>query len=199
MKCENHVFPWFSGIVGKTDFRDTLFLTTACGARHATVARAARTGPAWLLRRCHQFGREEQSHRAAAVIAAVDRRAFQVVAQRLLLVRARADVDEPAVGASPFLDRPPGPFNARLVIVLGQPAAADTALHGQADHAGARVFVVALRMVDALLRRVIVGPVTQSEREAERGETIATPPRGLAQGRMPRVAVAPQAQLPHRS
>src|SRR6185437_6465934 len=104
-----------------------------------------------LLIRRQQFGREEQAHRAAAVVTAVDRGAFKVGAERLLLARARADIDQLAIGAGSLLDGSPGPIDAGAVIVLGQPAAADAALHCQANHTGARIFIVAIRMVDDLM------------------------------------------------
>src|SRR5262249_25526169 len=104
--------------------------------------------PAWLLRQ--QLGREKQAHRAAAVVAAVDRWAFQVGPERFLLARACPAIDQLHVGPGPLLVGSPGLLDARLVIVL-QPAAADAALQGKADHAGARIFVVALRMVDDLM------------------------------------------------
>src|SRR5690349_12988555 len=64
----------------------------------AVVAGRSDAAPAWLLRRCQQLGREEQAHRAAAVVPAVDRGALEVGAEGLLLARAGADVDQLAVG-----------------------------------------------------------------------------------------------------
>src|ERR1043165_2657007 len=166
---------------------------------------------------CQELSRKEQSHRAATVVAAVDRRTFEVIVQLFLLTGAGADVDQFAVGTGSFLDGSPGPINTRLIIVLRQPAAANTALHGEANHAGTGVFVVALRMVDHLVpaarfeilvrfesrhvllkfsdqllaSRVIVRPVAQGQRDAESGEAVASAPRGFAQGRVPMDAITP--------
>jgi hypothetical protein len=81
--------------------------------------------PAWLLRR-QQLGRETQTHRAAAVVPAIDRGASYVVAECFLLARASADIDQLTVGAGPLLDGSPRLRDAWSVLVV-QPAAADAA------------------------------------------------------------------------
>src|SRR5262249_52484362 len=134
------------------------------------------------------------------------------------------DVDQLPVRARPFQDGPPGAIDARPVLLLRQPTAADPTLHGAADHAGAGEFVVALGMVDHLVpapgpgvlvrperghalpelaedavpRGVIFGPVAQGRRQAERREAVAAAPGGLAERRVAVEVVGAEAELAHR-
>ena len=52
--------------------------------------------------------------------------------------------------------------------------------------------------ISSFSRGMVVGPVAQGQRQAERREAVAAAPGGLAQRRMPIEAVAPQAELAHR-
>ena len=64
------------------------------------------------------LGRDQQRHRAAAVVLTEDRLAVEIVTQRPLLSCPGADVDQHAVIADPQLDRLPSLTNRRDVILL---------------------------------------------------------------------------------
>src|SRR5688572_20145949 len=93
-----------------------------------------------------QFDGKQQSHGPAAVVAAVNGRAIEIVLQRLLLACAGADVDQFAALARAFFDRPPGTLDAGMILGFVDPAAADRPLHRPANHGRAGILVVARRL-----------------------------------------------------
>ena len=103
-----------------------------------------------LSQEVFHFGDEPERQRAAALVKTEDGGAVEIVAAAVLDAGAGADVDEPAAVVDAGGDAAPG-AQQQICVSAVQPAAAQAARQGVADHAGNAHFQVGAGRVDQLM------------------------------------------------